>query len=97
MNNIFGGTINWIKEDWKSSKLRFCLEVIAWAISVGCAIAMATTVPNPPLLILYPIWISGCAIYAWCSYTRRSFGMLANYVLLVTIDITGLTRMLINA
>jgi hypothetical protein len=55
---------------------------------------MAATVPNPPLLILYPIWITGCAMYAWAALTRNSFGMLANYLLLTTIDIVGLMRML---
>ena len=86
----------WIQDDYKSNKLRFCLEVVAWAISIGCAIVMAITVPNPPLLFLYPIWISGCSIYAWCAYNRRSFGMLANYLLLVGIDSVGLIRMLIG-
>jgi hypothetical protein len=96
MLEIFSGTINWIKEDWQSNRLRFCFEVVAWAISIGCSITMATTVPNPPLIILYPIWITGCAIYAWCAFTRRSFGMLANYILLTTIDSIGLVRMLVN-
>ncbi len=96
MNEIFSGTIQWIKEDYHSHRVRFLLEVLAWAISIGCSITMAVTVPNPPLLGLYPIWISGCAIYAWCAYTRRSFGMLANYILLTTIDTIGLVRMLIN-
>ena len=57
---------------------------------------MAVTVPNPPLLVLYPIWISGCAIYAYAAYTRKSFGMLANYILLTSIDTIGLIRMLIS-
>jgi cellulose synthase/poly-beta-1,6-N-acetylglucosamine synthase-like glycosyltransferase len=96
MLDIFNGTVNWIKEDWQSNRLRFCFEVVAWAISIGCSITMATTVPNPPLIVLYPIWITGCAIYAWCAFTRRSFGMLANYILLTTIDSIGLVRMLIN-
>ena len=96
MNEIFSGTFNWIREDYKSDRFRFCLEVLAWAISIGCAITMASTVPTPPLLILYPIWITGCAIYAWCAYSRRSFGMLANYILLTTIDTVGLIRMLSN-
>jgi cellulose synthase/poly-beta-1,6-N-acetylglucosamine synthase-like glycosyltransferase len=96
MNEIFAGTFNWIREDWQSHRVRFCLEVIAWAISIGCSITMATTVPNPPLLVLYPIWIAGCAIYAWCAFSRRSFGMLANYILLTTIDSIGLIRMIIN-
>ncbi len=96
MNAILSGTFSWIREDYQSHKLRFCLEVIAWAISIGCAITMASTVPTPPLLVLYPIWITGCAIYAWCAYSRRSFGMLANYILLTTIDSIGLVRMIIS-
>ncbi len=51
-------TLEWIKDDWYSNKFRFAVELIAWSISIGCAIAMALTVPNPPLLILYPIWIA---------------------------------------
>ena len=94
MLNIFANTFEWIKDDWKSNKFRFVVEVLAWAISVGCSVVMAFTVPNPPLLILYPVWILGCAMYAWASYTRKSFGMLANYILLTTIDTIGLLRML---
>jgi hypothetical protein len=90
MNNIF----TWINDDYKTNKFRFCIEVLAWAISVGCSITMALTVPNPPLIYLYPVWITGCALYAWAAYTRKSFGMLANYLLLTTIDTIGLLRML---
>jgi hypothetical protein len=94
--NVFGGTVEWIRDDWRSHPFRFFIELLAWAISIGCSIAMALTVPNPPLLILYPIWIVGCAMYGWASYTRKSFGMLANYLLLVTIDTVGLVRMISN-
>ena len=94
MNDILLNTFDWIRDDWKSNKFRFVIELLAWAISIGCSVTMAFTVPNPPLLALYPIWILGCAMYAWASYTRKSFGMLANYILLVTIDSVGLIRML---
>ena len=94
MNNILTGIFTWINDDYRTNKFRFGVELLAWAISVGCSITMAFTVPNPPLLILYPIWISGCAMYAWASYTRQSFGMLANYILLTSIDTIGLIRML---
>jgi hypothetical protein len=94
MDQLFAPTIQWIKDDYQSNKIRFCFEVIAWVISIGCAITMALTVPNPPLLYMYPVWIAGCAIYAGCAFTRRSFGMLANYLLLTTIDTIGLIRML---
>ena len=75
--------------------MRFIMELVAWALSIGCAVVMAGTVPNPPLVALYPAWITSCAIYAWCAYSRRSFGMLTNYILLVTIDLTGLIRMIL--
>jgi len=94
MNNLLSGIFGWIKEDWKSNHVRFMVEIIAWGISIGCSITMAITVPNPPLLVLYPIWITGCGLYAWAAFTRRSFGMLANYILLTTIDTIGLLRML---
>jgi len=94
MNNIFYGIFNWIKDDYHTHPFRFVIELLAWGISIGCSIAMAVTVPNPPLLTLYPIWIFGCGLYAWASFTRKSFGMLANYMLLVTIDSVGLIRML---
>ena len=87
-------TFAWIKDDWISNRLRFIVELLAWAISIGCSITMALTVPTPPLLVLYPVWITGCAMYAWAAYTRKSFGMLANYLLLTTIDFVGLIRML---
>lgn len=96
MNNAIIQTIEWIKSDYYGNRFRFIVEFIAWAISIGCAIVMALTVPNPPLLVLYPIWIIGCSMYAWAAYTRKSFGMLANYLLLVAIDTTGLIRMLIG-
>ena len=96
MNDILLNTFDWIRDDFKSNRFRFVVELLAWAISIGCSITMALTVPTPPLLTLYPIWILGCALYAWAAWTRKSFGMLANYILLTTIDSVGLARMLIN-
>ncbi len=95
MNDIIAGIFSWIKDDYKTHPFRFCVEVLAWAISIGCSITMALTVPNPPLLMLYPVWITGCALYAWAAFTRKSFGMLANYLLLTTIDTIGLIRMIV--
>ena len=93
MNDLLKPTFEWIKDDWNSHPVRFAIELLAWGISIGCSITMAATVPTPPLLVLYPIWIAGCALYAWAAYTRKSFGMLANYILLTTIDTIGLIRM----
>ena len=95
MLNILGDIFKWIQDDYRTNRFRFVVELLAWAISIGCSITMALTVPTPPLLYMYPVWISGCAMYAWAAYTRKSFGMLANYILLTTIDSVGLARMLL--
>lgn len=94
MKDNLWGVFAWIREDWLSNRARFIVEVLAWILSIGCSLTMALTVPNPPLLFLYPTWITGCAMYAWAAYSRRSFGMLANYALLVTIDVIGLIRLI---
>ena len=95
MNELLKPTFDWIQDDYRTNRFRFVVELLAWAISIGCSIIMALTVPTPPLLAMYPIWILGCSMYAWAAYTRKSFGMLANYLLLVTIDSVGLARMLL--
>ena len=93
MRNLLVGIVNWIRDDWQSNPVRCALEIIAWLLSIGCAVTMMLTVPTPPFLILYPLFITQCAIFAWAAWTRRSSGMLANYLLLVTIDSIALVRM----
>jgi len=94
MNEILTNIAKWIKDDYRAYPLRFIVETTAWALSIGCSITMALTVPTPPLIYIYPIFICQCCMYAWASYSRKSFGMLANAALLVTIDSIGLIRMI---
>jgi hypothetical protein len=86
-------TIRFIQEDYRESPVRFVLEVLAWFASIACAVIMMLTVPNPPFLLLYPLFIAQCAVFAWAAWTRKSFGMLANYMLLVSIDLVALARL----
>jgi len=90
------GILAWAKKDYSTYPLRFTLEILAWAVSIGCSITMALTVPHPPFLILYPLFIAQCAVFGWAAKTRGSTGMVANYMLLVTIDSIALVRMLTN-
>ena len=92
MNDILQDIFNWIRDDFKSNRVRFVFEVIAWILSIGCAFTMMITAPTPPLKYLYIPWVTGTAIYAACAYTRRSFGMLANYLLLFIIDGIALAK-----
>jgi hypothetical protein len=94
---ILRGVADYISEDWKTNPIRCSLEVIAWFLSIACSLTMAATLPNPPFLILYPMFIIQCAIFGWAAYTRRSTGMVANYALLVGIDITALARLVVHS
>jgi hypothetical protein len=96
ISNTVISIYNWAKNDFKEWPLRFILEISAWVMSISCAIVMAATLPNPPFLILYPIFIAQCMIFGWAAWTRRSTGMVANYLLLVTIDTVGLLRLILN-
>lgn len=86
----------WIRKDFKSYPVRFILEVLAWAGSIACSVIMMLTVPNPPFLLVYPMFITQCAVFCWAAWTRRSFGMVANYLLLVAIDTVALIRLLLH-
>ena len=91
---FFQNTYQWAKNDFRSWPLRFVLEITAWVLSITCAVWMGMTLLNPPFLILYPLFITQCTIFAWAAWTRRSTGMVANYMLLVTIDVIALARLI---
>jgi len=93
LTDLLFNIVVWIREDWRSNPLRCFLEILAWFMSIGCSVTMMLTVPTPPFLILYPLFIAQCAIFAWAAWTRKSLGMLANYMLLVSIDSVALFRM----
>ena len=84
----------WIKADWESNPVRFIIEISSWIMSIGANVMFALTVPNVPFLVYLTITVSSCAMYAWAAWTRKSFGMLANYLLLTTIDSIALLRVL---
>jgi hypothetical protein len=94
ITNTIAGIYDWARRDFTEWPLRFVLEISAWFMSITCSIVMALTVPTPPFLILYPLFIAQCAIFGWAAWTRRSTGMVANYLLLVTIDSIALFRLL---
>jgi len=84
----------WIREDWKTHPIRFSLEVACWINNLLIAIIFNTTVPNLPFLLLYPMWIGGSLTLAWCCWSRGSVGMLATYMMLVTMDMYGWSKVL---
>ena len=89
-------TITWIKNDYAEHPSRFCLELLAWFMSIGCTVVMGMTLPTPPFVILYPLFILQCSIFGWAAWTRGSTGMIANYVLISSIDLVAYIRMILH-
>ena len=89
--------VDYVRADFRAYPLRFCLELVGWAISLGCSLTYAITVPYLPFIPLYMAFITGCLIMAWCAYTRGSFGILGNYLILSIIDSAGLIKLLLQS
>ena len=88
------GIFNWARTDYREWPTRFTLEITAWLMSLGCSLTLAAGATDPLFFYLYPIFIAQCAIFGWAAWTRKSTGMVANYLLLVTIDLVGYIRLL---
>jgi hypothetical protein len=58
---------------------------------------MGYTLPNPPFIWLYQLFVFQCTIFAWAAWTRGRTGMIANYALIATIDVLAYIRMITNA
>ena len=86
--------IDWAEKDYRIWPLRFVLELAAWVTSIACSLIMAFTLPHPPFLLLYPMFIVQCGVFAWAAWTRQSLGMLGNYILLISIDVAALIRLI---
>ena len=91
------GVADYVRKDFRAYPLRFCLEMAGWLISLGCSLTYAFMVPNLPFVKLYIAYIIGCLIMAWCAYTRGSFGILGNYLIISIIDSAGLTKLLLQS
>lgn len=94
MKQFFLNSYRWAQADYREWPLRFFLEIAAWLLSIVCTVWMGATLPNPPFMYLYPMFIVQCSIFGWAAWTRRSTGMMANYLLIATIDIIALARLI---
>lgn len=92
ITNIFA----WIKTDYQSDPARCVLEIIAWFMSVGANVLFMWTVPYVPFMWFLSLTVLSSAIFAWGTYSRKSFGMLSNYSLIVTLDAIALMKLLLQ-
>jgi hypothetical protein len=87
-------TVNFIQKDWNSHPVRLMLETVNWALNFVIAMTFTLTVPNVPLLIVYPLFFTALSISIYSAISRGSFGLLITSLTIFIIDLVGYYRLL---
>ena len=85
---------DYVKRDWDSHPTRVIAELYGWAVSTGSSIVFALTVPNPPFMLMYPLWLSALFALTFCAASRGSVGMVALNISMMIIDMIGYGRLI---
>lgn len=86
----------YLLEDWRSHPYRLVLEMFNWMMTIATGLLIALTAPHTPFLILYPLWFVGQCINIFSAISRGSSGLLLGSVSMLTIDVFGFIRLLVN-
>jgi hypothetical protein len=89
---MIAATVNFIKTDYESHRLRLGAEALGMLISLGVALIIMVTTPWPPMLLCYVLWEIASALLVSASYSRGSLGLTALYSGFLVIDFVGLVR-----
>jgi hypothetical protein len=87
-------TADFIRHDWHSHPVRLILETVNWALNFVIAMLFTLTVPDVPLLIIYPLFFTALIISMYSAASRGSFGLLMTSVTIFLIDLVGYYRLL---
>lgn len=87
-------TVNFIREDWHSHPVRLILETINWLLNLAVALTFTLTVPNVPLLLVYPLFFAALSISIYSAISRGSFGLLMTSITIFVIDFIGYIKLL---
>jgi hypothetical protein len=87
-------TAKFIKDDWDSHPVRLMLETVNWALNFVIAMIFTLTVPNVPLLLVYPLFFTALSISIYSAISRGSFGLLITSLTIFIIDLVGYFKLL---
>ena len=87
-------TVEFIRKDWHSHPIRLILETVNWALNFVIAMLFTLTVPDVPLLVIYPLFFIALGISMYSAASRGSFGLLMTSITIFLIDLVGYYRLL---
>jgi hypothetical protein len=92
---MIAATLDFVKKDYQTHRVRLGLEVLGMGISLGVALILMMTTPHPPMVLCYTLWETASALLVAASYSRGSFGLVILYSGFLVIDAAGLVRTLL--
>ena len=95
MNQKINNAFEFVRADYRSYPLRFIIEAISWTGALINTTIITVTVPSPPWLICYSIWVVGCLMCSWAAYTRKSTWGMVSCLAFAIIDGIGLIKILL--
>lgn len=96
MKKLFSNIKTYVQTDWKTNPVRLVLEMLNWVLNIASGVIIAATVPDTPLMLLYPIWFTCVSITLYSALTRGSTGIVLASISILLIDAVGFTRVLLN-
>lgn len=87
-------TIKFFQQDWRSNPVRLVMETVNWALNFAVAMTFTLTVPNVPLLLVYPMFFTALSISIYSAISRGSFGLLITSITIFLIDLVGYYKLL---
>lgn len=87
--------ISWLKNEWENNKLLFFNEISCAITSFLSAFYMTFSMPNTNFILLYIIYIINTVNCIISSISKKSFGVLLNSFIYLTLDIVGIIKLLI--
>ena len=86
--------VNFVKTDWNSNPVRFVFETIGMSLGIVIAVLFAMTIPNVPLHIAYPIFMTGLLIGMYSAISRNSMGLFVNNLIMFIVDVYGYLKII---
>lgn len=96
MKRLISNIKTYVQTDWKTNPVRLVLEMLNWILNIVSGVIIAATVPDTPLLVLYPIWFTCVGITLYSALTRGSTGIVLASISILLIDVVGFARVLLH-
>ena len=87
--------IDWIRQDFKTNRLRFCLELVGMISNLIASLILMWYSPNPPMFWAYIFFILASVLLMWAAFSRKSFGFTMMYLIYLGIDGVGFLKTII--